>query len=137
MNLEHMIPIWMARKSARLFFRLEAPYTAEHEFKKQTNHGQYARVRFQCAPSETFSVTVPEDIWPGNLRGDYREHLKGAVIEALIDTLWSSGMMPRRGCAIVLESVGWHDIDGSEYALYQATTEAMKRLIAEGQWRLT
>lgn len=135
MKPQDMIAIWTARKTGRGFYRLKSPYTAEYEFKKLTNHGHYAYVRFCCTPSEEFVFTAAPDLWPTNLSADYRDLLKGAMVEAVVDTLWCSSMRPPYGCTLALEAIRWDDIDGNENAFYQATAEAMKRLISKADWK--
>ena len=135
MTIDQLLEQWKGRKASRRSFRLTEPFIAECEFKKLTNHGQFAFVRFACSPNKDFCFQVARGVWPNTLEPSYIANLDSMIAEGIVDVL-AAELSPHTCCNLVLDAVKWHDIDSSEAAFYEATRGAMRRLVENGAWEI-
>jgi hypothetical protein len=134
MNTQELLAIWRDRKLQRHFYKLVTPFETEYKFQKQTNHGHFAFVRFNCNPANDLSFRVADDAWPSTLPPSYRPIIEFAIEEGIVDALFCS-LNPHRGCQIVLTNIGWNDIDSNEAAFYNAAKMAIENLLTKGNWK--
>jgi hypothetical protein len=119
---------WQAYKSARSYFRLRGPASAEHEFMRTgVPSNGYARVAFSCSPADSLSLRFAA-AWPDTQSASYVAQLQSAIATAVVDEMFGQSMVPFRGCSLVLEEVGWHEVGGSEAAFRIATERALRQL---------
>jgi hypothetical protein len=119
---------WQARKSAGSYYRLRAVTTAEAEFMRTEVPGDgYARVRFSCSPADSLSLEFAA-AWPDTLQRGEPAEIEAAIALTVVDELLGRSIRPFRGCSLVLEEVGWHEVGSSEAAFRLATERALSRL---------
>jgi hypothetical protein len=133
-----LLAAWTASKAnSRHFYRLREPRLQEFEYNgpRMGHPSNYAAVCFQCDPADEL-VFQSAARWPADLSPTYCAALEHACGEAIIDGLMGQ-IYPHRGCLLTLVKIGWHAVSSSEVAFYRATVEAMRQLLAEGEWVLT
>ena len=119
---------WQARKSAGSYYRLRAAATVEAEFMRTAVPADgYARVRFSCSPADGLSLGFAA-AWPDTLARGEPAEMEAAIALAVVDELVGRSMRPFRGCGLLLEEVGWHEVGSSEAAFRIATERALNGL---------
>ena len=126
---------WQARKSAGSYHRLRAATAVEAEFMRTAVPGDgYARVRFSCSPADSLSLGFAA-AWPDTLARGEPGEIEAAIALAVVDEMLSRSIRPFRGCSLVLEEVGWHEVGSSEAAFRLAIERALSRLRSDqGAW---
>ncbi len=119
---------WQERKSAGSYYRLRAAATVEAEFMRTPVPGDgYARVRFSCSPADSLSLEFAA-AWPDTLAPGEPAEMEAAIALAVVDEMVGRSIRPYRGCSLLLEAVGWHEVGSNEAAFRMATERALGRL---------
>jgi hypothetical protein len=131
LNESELFASWQARKSAGSYYRLRAAAAVEAEFMRTEVPGDgYARVRFSCSPADGLSLGFAA-AWPDTLQPGEPKEMEAAIALAVVDELLGRSIRPFRGCSLVLEEVGWHEVGSSEAAFRLATERALNQLRSE------
>ena len=119
---------WRARKSAGSYHRLRAATTVEAEFMRTAVPDDgYARVKFSCSPADSLSLGFAA-AWPDTLARGEPGEMEAVIALAVVDEMLGRSIRPFRGCSLLLEEVGWHEVGSSEAAFRIATERALNQL---------
>ena len=134
----HLLDLWTARKTSRRgFYRRREPRRQEFEYRgPRIGHpSNDAAVRFPCEPHDELAFESVAR-WPADRTPTYCAEVERAIGEAIIDRLMGA-FNPHPGCRLSLTDIRWHPVSSSEVAVYRATVEAMRQLVAQADWTLT
>ncbi|HEY7311067.1 MAG TPA: hypothetical protein VH643_17010 [Gemmataceae bacterium] len=116
---------WLLRKLSRPLWTIRQARTVEETFTRVYGpRGAFARVTLTGEPAEVFEFRS-EVQWP------FEPHLyDGAVVDGLLDELIATNLGPTvTKIRFVLREIGWHDVDSSPNAFYQAARMAARKVI--------
>jgi hypothetical protein len=116
---------WLARKLSRPACTIRQARTVEETFSRILGpRSAFARIIMTGEPSESFDYRSQAQ-WPGE-----PERYDAAVVDGLLDKLLSSNLGPAvTKVRFVLREIGWHDVDSSPNAFYQAAKAGAQKII--------
>ena len=116
---------WLSRKMARNARTIRETRTVDEVFRRNYSaRNDFARIVLRGEPSNGFEFRSSAQ-WPMQ-----PELYDGAVLDGILDELLATGI----GSVVirirfVLGEIGWHDVDSSPNAFYQAARAATRKVI--------
>jgi hypothetical protein len=118
---------WLSRKMARNARTIRMARTVVEEFTRNySTRNAFARIVLMGEPSDVFEFRSSAR-WPME-----PELYNGEVLDGILDELLATGIgsvVTRIRC--VLGEIGWHEVDSSPNAFYQAARAATRKLIED------
>ncbi|HTU89193.1 MAG TPA: hypothetical protein VMF69_03765 [Gemmataceae bacterium] len=116
---------WLSRKLSRPAWTIRQERTVEEKFSRICGpHMAFARIILTGEPGESFDFRSVVQ-WPAE-----PQRYDAAVVDGLLDELLATNLGPAiMKVRFVLREIGWHEVDSSPNAFYQAARIAVRKVI--------